>query len=137
MVASMERLANRPFGVTMIAFLTVIVALGSLLSLSRARIPEDASPDQVRPIRQHAFWAGTWCALGLVAAAGLFAMRRWGWYATIAFYVAMIPFVLINERLLNPSKSHTFFLIFWLGLAALVLWCLTSRDTRAAFRRRR
>jgi len=135
-VAGGPGFAHRPFGVTMIAFLTLVLSLGSLVSLTRARLPESAPADVVRSVRQHAFWAGTWCALGLISAAGIFAMRRWGLVASVLFYLALIPLALVNERRLNPAHGHTVYVVFWVGLAALVIWHLTSKDTRAHFRKR-
>jgi hypothetical protein len=129
----------RPFGVTLIAFLTLAAVLWTLAELapmlggqSRATLP----PAQRSGLERQAHAAAVWAGVGLLAAAGLFAVRRWGWWLALAYYAGTVVLVVLEWPYLDHSTEGLSRVIFKTGFALLVIWYLTSRDLRAVFRRR-
>ena len=122
---------QRPFGVTLIAFVTLIAVVLPLWSLSKARLPASMPAEEVGRLRAWARLAGMWAALGLLTAAGLFGMRGWGWWLGLVYYLGSIPLLL-----LRPGPLETSTLVFQGGLAMLIVLYLLSREVREAFFRR-
>ena len=118
----------RPFGVTLIAFVTLAMSLLPLLALARAPQPTTLPAGQEAELRRWAQAAGMWSALGLVTAAGLFGLRRWGWWMALAYYTGSILILLFRQP--APSRGE---LIFQVGLAGLILFYLASREVRGLF----
>jgi len=121
----------RPFGVTLIAFVTLASAVLPLVAAARVRTPETLPAPQAAEMRRKVQVPGIWAAVGLVAAAGLFGLRRWGWWLALGYHAGTVPLLALRQS--SPSAGE---LVFQIGLSVLVIWYLTSRDIRIAFLRR-
>jgi len=123
---------SRPFGVTLIAFVTLLAAVVPLLQLARAPAGASATQPAERPVemRRWAQLAGMWGAVGLLTAAGLFGMRRWGWWLALVYYSGSI-LLLVMPGLQRGTAT----MVDQVGLSVLVVWYLTTREIRTAFRR--
>ena len=126
----------RPFGVTLIAFITLAAVLITLVGLAKGQALTTAPAHRPASARRLAQFGGVWSAVGLLTAAGLFGMRRWGLWAAVIYYAGTICFVAANLPRLEGSASNLVTVIFKVGFGVLVIWHLTSRDVRTAFRRR-
>ena len=128
---------NRPFGVTLIAFLTVAAVLWQLVDVATLKAPTSLPAAPAARVQHLARITALWSALGLLAGAGLFGMRRWGWWLGLAYYAGVAVLVGLELPRLSQSADSLTLVVFKVGFALLVIWYLLSRDTRAAFERKK
>ena len=125
----------RPFGATLIAFVTLATALIPLWSLAQVSAPDTQAAERPAEMRRWAQLTGLWAGVGLLTAAGLFGMRRWGWWLALVYYAGtvLLTAVLVAS---GQSRPTTGLVVFQVGLSVLVVWYLMSRDVRGLFLRR-
>ena len=80
--------------------------------------------------------AAVWAAVGLLTAAGLFAMRRWGCWLAVVYYAGTALLLILQLVDRGQGGGQVIPTVFQAGLAVLIIWYLTSPDIRPLFRKR-